>query len=103
MKVTMIGCKRIQGTGKESGLPFDMCHVYVVVPVDVGQGKVTVTGYGFEVAEMELSPDAMSQFAGLKFPCELELKVDQRFFRGEFRSMVSGIENQVAAAVRKVG
>lgn len=103
MKLMVIGVKRIEGKGKESGLPFDMCQLYGLVPVDVAQGKVRVSGFGFEVAEIELMPEALPQFATLKFPLELELKIDQRFFRGEYRSLVAGIENAAAAVVRKVG
>ncbi len=92
MKFNVIGAKRIEGVAKVSGNPFDMCRVYCVVPIEQSAGKTKVSGFGSELAELELSPDALPQFAGLKFPCELELKVDQRFVFGEFRSVVVGVD-----------
>jgi hypothetical protein len=91
MKVTVTGVKRVQGTGKESGNPFDICRVFCLVPVENTAGKMTISGHGFEVAEMELEPGALAQFQGVKFPAELELQVDQKFMRGEFRSIVQGL------------
>lgn len=103
MKFRVIGAKRIEGLAKASGKPFDMCRAYCLVPVETGQGKTVVTGYGSEVAEMELDPLALPQFANLKFPADVELKIEQRFVFGEFRSIVIGVEGAVQPALAKVG
>lgn len=91
MKLTVLGVKRIQGLAKASGNPFDMCRLMAMVPIDVTSGeKLTVTGHGFELAELELDPAAMGQFAGLKFPTTLDLSTDSRPFRGKFETVVTG-------------
>lgn len=101
MKFNVVGVKRIVGTAKASGAAFDMCRAYCLVPVELSQGKTQVSGYGSEVAELELVPEAMPQFAGLTFPALLDLVVEQKFLFGEFRSVVVGIaggKSQVRAA-----
>lgn len=91
MKMTVLGVKRIEGTAKATGNPFDMCRVHCVVPIEVSSGKTRVSGYGFEQGEMELDPAALLKFEGLHFPLQLELQVEQRFVYGEFRSIVVGV------------
>lgn len=100
MKFKIIGIKRIQGVAKSTGSPFDMCRVYCLVPIETSSGKTKVSGYGMEVAELEFLPEVLSQFSGLQFPSDVELKLDQRFMFGEYRSIVVGIE--VAPVVRQV-
>jgi hypothetical protein len=102
MKFHVIGVKRIEGTAKASGNPFDMCRLFCLVPIEIGAGKTKVSGFGMEVAEMELEPEALQQFAGLKFPADVELRIDQKFVFGEFRSVVTGLEGQ-AKPLQKVG
>jgi hypothetical protein len=96
MKLTVCGVKRIQGNAKATGNPFDMCHVNALVSVAPSRGKINVDGYGFEQAQMELAPEAIEQFSGMRFPCEVELKIEQRHMFGEFRSVVVGVEGAPA-------
>lgn len=92
MRVKVCGVKRVEGVGKESGSPFDMCRVLILVPVEnVTQGKTKITGFGSELAEMELAQEAMPQFSGLSFPAEVELHTEQRMFRGKFETYCAGI------------
>ena len=106
MKFHVIGAKRIEGHAKVSGNPFDMCRAYCLVPIETGGGKTTVSGYGMELAELELDPKALVQFAELKFPVDVELRIEQRFVFGEFRSVVVGVEGVAGRAqppLAKVG
>lgn len=100
MKFNVIGVKRIEGVAKATGNAFDMCRVYCLVPIEQSQGKTKVTGYGAELAELELLPEALPLFAKVQFPSELELKVDQRFVFGEFRSVVVGIDSVATSKLR---
>ncbi len=91
MRVKVCGVKRVEGVGKESGSPFDMCRIFILVPVEnVMQGKTKITGFGSELAEMELAQEALPQFSGLSFPAELELHTEQRMFRGKFEPDCAG-------------
>lgn len=92
MQFQVIGVKRIEGNAKATGNPFDMCRLYALVPIEQGSGKVKVTGYGLEVGEMELDPACLEAFSKIQLPAKLELKTDQAFRMGEFRSVVIGFE-----------
>lgn len=97
MKLTVLGVKRVQGTAKATGQPFDMCRLIAMVAIESGGGKsVSVTGHGYEVAEINLEVAAMGQFAGVKFPQQLELLTDSRPFRGQFETVVTGFVPPVA-------
>lgn len=90
MKLNVLGVKRIAGTNK-AGNDFDMCHLYGIVPIQTGgSAAVKITGYGLEVAEMPLAPEAMASFASLKFPVNLELDTDVRPYMGKLETFVVG-------------
>jgi len=91
MKLQVIGVKRVAGTAKATGAPFDMCTLYAITPIEnVNNGKLTVQGGGFELTEIALDPEALPSFQSLKFPCALELSTDIRPYRGEFQAVVVG-------------
>jgi len=92
MQFQVVGVKRIEGVAKASGNPFDMCRLYALVPIEVSEGKTKVTGYGMEVGEMDLAVEAMADFAKVTLPCKLELRTEQSFRMGEFRTVVTGFE-----------
>lgn len=100
MKLNVLGVKRIKGISSEAkgSNPFDMCMLFGLVPVENGGSKnVKISGYGFETAEMKLQPEAMESFAGLKFPCVLELETDSVPFMGKFETVVCGYKPLPAA------
>ena len=91
MKLNVLGVKRIIGKSKANGSPFDMCRLLASVPIDVGgTDKFQVTGYGSELAEVNLDPACLPSFAGVKFPCVMDLTTDSRPFRGKFETVVTG-------------
>ena len=107
MKMQVLGVKRVEGTGKETGNAFDMCRVVVSVPIETGAfGKepkrTIISGYGFESAEIECAPEALPMFAKLKFPCEIDLHTDQRLYRGKFETVCVGVVG-AASPVKAVG
>lgn len=92
MKLHVLGVKRISGTSSKTGNEFDMCNLVGIVPVQTGGGKSTrVEGYGFETAEVPLEPEALPQFAGIKFPAQLDLETDSRPYMGKLETVVTGI------------
>lgn len=95
MKVLVSGVKQTEGNAKATGNPFCMTRVFALVPIEPAAGKIRVQGFGYEVAEMELAPEALPAFNGMRFPCQLELEVDQKFLFGEFRSIVVGVKAPV--------
>jgi len=100
MEMMCIGVKGVAGTAKATGNPFEMCSVRVLVPIERGKfGTVTITGAGFEEAEVQCDPRAvaaLSAFDG-KFPLRLTLITEQRFYRGKFETVCTGAQPLVAA------
>lgn len=92
MKLNVIGVKRIKGTSSKTGNEFDMCRLFALVPIQpsVGAAKTLIQGHGFELAEMELDPAALVQFAKIDFPATLDLITDTRPYMGKLESYVTG-------------
>lgn len=92
MKLHVLGVKRIHGTSSKTGNDFDMCNIVGIVPVQTGSGKSTkVEGYGYETAELPLDPEAIPQFATVKFPAQLDLETDSRPYMGKLETFVTGV------------
>ena len=91
----VLGVKQIAGPKKDGSGPFEMNQLGVIVPIEPGDGKIKVVGYGYEVGMMEISPEVIPKMATMKFPAELELETEQRFMFGEFRTLVVGFRPAV--------
>ena len=91
MKIQVLGVKRMSGTAKESGNPFEMATLLAIVPIEnVSGSKFSVQGYGYEFGEMLLEPDCIKQFESFKFPCALELSMELVNYRGKISQIVTG-------------
>lgn len=100
MKLQVQGVKRVIGTAKATGQPFDMCTLFAMVPIEtVSSAKITVQGAGFELAEINLDADSLPQFLGLSYPLVLDLVTDSRPYRGKFETVVTGFHPIVAKVV----
>ena len=68
MKTQVLGVKRMHGTAKESGNPFDMASIFVIVPIEpTNSAKFSIEGFGYETGEMPLELEALKQFEHFKF------------------------------------
>ena len=95
MKIQVLGVKRMTGTAKESGNPFDMGALLVIVPIEnISNGKITIIGYGYETGEMLLDPECIKQFESFKYPCALELTLEIVNYRGKISQIVTGTSTQ---------
>jgi hypothetical protein len=103
MKLNVCGVKRVTGNAKSDGAPFDISRVLCLIPIEAGAfGKVKITGFGFELAELEVSPEAIPQFDGLKLPAFVELATETKFMRGKLETVVTGvIKTPQVASVRQ--
>lgn len=69
-----------------------MCNALIALPIEnISNANVKITGYGFDVSEMGVLPEALPQFSGLKFPCSVELILDLANYRGKVDTVISGI------------
>lgn len=99
MKVNVLGVKRIQGKAKETGNPYDICTLLAVLPIQTGPaGPATISGYGYEIGEMTLDPEALPQFSNHKFPAMLELTIEPVLYRGKIEQLVVGTTTQPVIA-----
>mgnify|MGYP001767571657 CR=1 FL=1 len=97
MKAHIIGVSRMHGTSKKTGRPYDMARCYVLQPCDVvANDAYTKVGHGYQVAEMEMRPDALTKFSDLKFPATVELITDNEMQFGRIITVITGYK--VAAA-----
>jgi hypothetical protein len=107
MQMHVLGCKRVKGVAKASGNDFDMNMLIVRVPIETRKptekSKLLVDGAGYETADVEMAPEALPAFLALqgKYPLDLELLMDQRFFMGQFKTFVVGHGQQ--QPLKKVG
>lgn len=102
MKMPVIGVKKVTGNAKESGAPFTITRLLVLVPVEpVTSKNFQVAGYGSEVAELELAPEALAEFGHLKHGsvAVLELVTETRHIRGKFETVVVGLAKPNLSAI----
>lgn len=95
MKLNVIGIKRIKGDKSKAGNPYDICSVFALVPIEQSSNeKMTVTGKGFEIAEVPYEPEHfdVAKFQTLQLPQVLELNMDSRPRFGRFESVCIGFD-----------
>lgn len=97
MKMIYNGIQRIEGYKKSDGSPFDMCIVYVGVPIEQGSfgktdKKTRITGYGLKPAEIEGDQGCVSQFEKIAPGALVEFITDQRFFAGSLKTVIVGVK-----------
>lgn len=95
------GASRRTGVGKQSGQPYDMCMLQSLSPMkSVDKPGNRYVACGYEVKELEASPEAIDQCMKLadRFPCRVELTIGAYFDdRGNMRPRVDAVEVAKAA------
>lgn len=95
MKINVIGIKRIKGAKSKAGNPFDICSIFGLVLIEATDNeKLTITGKGYEIAEIPFDPNEfdMVAFSSNKFPQLIELHMDSRPRYGKFEAICIGFE-----------
>lgn len=97
MQVTVLGVRRMQGVGKQSKAAYDMATLLVMQPIKpFAKEGLTISGYGFEPSEVSLKPEALEQFAALKFPLQVDVETDMENRAGKLQPIVVGIVRKAA-------
>jgi len=97
MQVTVLGVRRMQGTGKVSKQPYDMATLMVLQPVKpFAKEGLAISGYGFEPSEVPLKVEALEQFAGFKYPLVLDVETDMENRGGKLQAIVCGLSKRAA-------
>lgn len=96
MRLNIIGIKRIKGDKSKAGNPYDICSLFGLVPIETSSNeKMTVSGKGYEIAEVPFDPEnfPIESFQKLNFPQTVELLMDSRPRFGRFESVCVGFES----------
>lgn len=96
MKALVSGIVHRKGTAKATGQEYDFTRLLTLRPVEpLLSDRMTVRGHGYQEVEVAADPACLPQFAGLKFPCEVDLVTDARPGRfGQLELVVTGINGK---------
>lgn len=78
MKVLVLGVVRMSGTSTKTGTPkpYDMTRITYAVPVvPVQTENRNFQGYGYEIQDLDLNPQALPMFKDIQLPKTLDLDV----------------------------
>jgi hypothetical protein len=101
MKANVIGVSRAEGISNKSGTnkPYDMASLVILQPMQTINSanpetgtRYAKTGFGYETAEVSVSPAAVVLFKDVKFPAALDLEISQDFMYGKLQSLVVGFK-----------
>lgn len=107
MKALVLKASINEGVSKKKdpkGRPYIISTLSILVPFEPREwsnenGTGTSRGFGLDVTEIELDPEALLKFRDLKFPCYLELETVTDYRRNGAVSVVTGFtQKQVQAA-----
>ena len=102
MKLQLVGVRRITGKSFKrdpNGREYDMCAVLSLQPIEPRSGdNYQLVGHGYEVVEVECSPEAVASFKNLKFPATVEVVTETDFRGGRIVQIVTGVAPAVSAA-----
>jgi len=93
-KMMVMNAFHTYGTAKKTGNTYDISKlVYGVKMKPVQSDTRTVVGFGFETQEIDIQPQAVSQFAAIqdRLPCIVDLKIEVQPENPQ-RNWVVGIE-----------
>jgi len=104
MKILVCGVHRRHGVSgpnsKNPGREYDFSQLLALWPIQSQAGQNGAReGYGFEQVEYDLDPACIRDFAGLSFPCEVEVetRVEPNQY-GAVRAIVTGLKRSTKAA-----
>ncbi|BBL35725.1 hypothetical protein Nstercoris_02000 [Nitrosomonas stercoris] len=91
MKALVLNAKRSQGISKKTGQPYEIYTLTIALPFSQFASKsFTLDGYGYDVAELSLDPEAYPKFSDLKEPRILELQFSTVVLFNELKQVVTG-------------
>ncbi|WP_337883059.1 hypothetical protein [Chromobacterium haemolyticum] len=96
MKAILSGFLHMSGIAKQSGKPFDMRTLIVLVPAqNAASEKFNKLGVGYEVAELPVADSAKPAFMSLTYPCHAQLDISHEIFNGKMQPTVNGVSHVV--------
>ena len=93
MRVHAIGVKRMSGKAKATGKPFDFTQLTILKAVEVSASETfQLQGYGYETCDLDVENESLPKFAGIKFPCQLDLVTSAVPGRRGIRTVITDIK-----------
>lgn len=94
MRALVLNAKKTHGVKKANGAPYEMCVVTISLPLkEFSSSTYNMAGYGHDVAELPLDPEAFLKFSELKEPRVLDLQLESAIMFGDLRQVVVGFTN----------
>lgn len=91
MRVLVLNVKRTKGVSKKDGSPYDIYNISISLPLkEFSSATYQMTGYGHDIAELPLSPEAFTKFSELKEPRVLDLQLETAIMFGDLKQVVTG-------------
>lgn len=99
MKATLLNVSKVWGVSKKTGNEYEMWQAAMIVPLEqVRSASYNVHGYGLDVQTIGIDSAILEQFAGMKFPAEVDLETDVRPQFGRMETFVTGIRRPAVKA-----
>lgn len=97
MRALVLNAKKTHGVKKSNGSPYEMYVVTISLPLkEFSSSTYNITGYGHDVAELPLDPEAFVKFAELKEPRVLDLQLESAIMFGDLKQVVVGFSAPAA-------
>lgn len=91
MRALVLNAKKSYGVKKSDGTPYEMYIVTISLPLkEFSSSTYNMTGYGHDIAELPLDPQAFIKFAELKEPRVLDLQLESAIMFGDLKQVVVG-------------
>lgn len=91
MRVKAIGVMRMQGIGKQSGMPYDFAQLLYLRKIETKTTeKFSIQGLGYEIGKLDLDTSALHKFNEVSFPADLDLATDAIPGRDGIKTIITG-------------
>lgn len=95
MKAHLLGVNRRFGTSQRTNNRYDMARLIAMTEQRPSTSESnTYQVAGFRAVEFNLDPEAFAQFAGLNYPCEVDLETEGRPSANGMDTYVIGIKQK---------
>lgn len=99
MKVIFVNAIEMQGKSKKDGSPYHFATLRYAVPVEpVSRENLMIRGFGYEVKELSLDPNAVPAFVNVKPFTEVDVRLEPRPQNPNQNQVVGLVAQNVKAA-----
>lgn len=91
MRALVLNAKQSKGVSKKDGSPYEMYTITVSLPLKpFSSSTYQMNGFGHDIAELPLDPQAYAKFSELKESRVLDLQMESAIMFGDLKQVVTG-------------